>query len=145
MPEEMPEAMRGHHLMCALGFRGLGYSPEFAANMGAILRRLDAAPETPVTVTDGPDAICAAFPADHPAHCGEPNVALRDRRVIAGMGLQPGATRSWVELRARLGRAFVPRDLDTLCATCPWLPLGYCAQGLAAARAGEASRLPGKP
>lgn len=129
--------MRGHHLLCALGFRGLGYSAEFSANMAAVLSRLDRAADTPVTVIDTPDAICSAFPADQPGHCTTPQVIERDRRVIAGMGLKPGAVRSWAELRARLSGAFQPSDLDSLCATCPWLPLGYCAQGLAAARRAE--------
>ena len=116
--------------MCALGFRGLGYSPEFARNMAAILAQLDAAPGTAVTVTAEPDAICAAFPTDQPRHCEQPHIGLRDRRVLAGIGLRAGETRSWGTLRAQLGRAFRPRDLDALCASCPWLPLGHCAQGL---------------
>ncbi len=127
---EGTERLRGHHLLCALGFRGHGYSPGFAANMAAILQRLRAAPETLVMLTDEPDAICAAFPPDQPAHCRDDNVIARDRRVLAKLGLEPGAIAPWGQLQLRLGHAFVPSDLDALCATCPWLPLGYCRQGL---------------
>ncbi len=137
----MTEQLRGHHLMCALGFRGLGYSPEFARNMAAILARLDASPATGVTVTDAPDPICAGFPADQPDHCALSHIAARDRRVIAAIGLRPGDTRSWGALRARLGRAFVPGDLDALCASCPWLPLGHCAHGLAWLKARDTANL----
>ena len=136
----MPREMRGHHLLCALGFRGLGYSPEFARNMAATLARLDAAPATPVTVTDTPDAICAAFPSDQPCHCHQAHVAIRDRRVIAGIGLRPGGTRPWGVLRAHLAGAFRPGDLDALCASCPWLPLGHCALGLGRLNAQAAGR-----
>lgn len=133
----MPAEIRGHHLLCALGFRGFGYSPAFAANMAAILGRLDAAPATPVRAVDGPDGICAGFPADQPGHCLQENVVVRDRRVIAGMGLRVGDVVPWGELRRRLGEAFAPEDLDALCVTCPWLPLGYCQEGLGRLRGGD--------
>lgn len=123
--------MRAHHLLCALGFRGHGYSEQFTRNMAEILAALDADPRAPVRVLDAPDAICAAFPSDQPAHCAEERVLTRDRRVLAALGLCAGHTASWGELRARVGRAFVPADLDRLCATCPWLGLGYCGEGLA--------------
>lgn len=129
---DVRQRLRGHHLLCALGFRGYGYSQAFAENMAGILGRLAAAPDTPVTLVDRPDDICAAFPADRPAHCLEPEVLQRDRRVIAALGLHPGEGGTWAELLERAARTFVPADLDRLCATCPWLPLGYCRQGLAA-------------
>ncbi len=128
----MSRQLRGHHLMCALGFRGHGYSPAFAANMADILAALDRAPETPVQVVDVPDGICAAFPADQPGHCLEADVVERDRRVIARVGLNVGDVLTWRELRRRLGAAFSPADLDGLCTTCRWLPLGFCREGLAA-------------
>lgn len=124
------EAMRGHHLLCALGFRGHGYSQAFADHMASVLNRLDRTPDTVVVVVDAADAICSAFPSDQTSHCAENHVVARDRRVITALGLHPGDARSWRELRARVGRAFVPADLATLCATCPWLPLGYCQEGL---------------
>jgi len=131
--------MRGHHLLCALGFRGHGYSPAFSANMAGVLARLDANPDAVVAVTDSPDLICAAFPPEQPAHCREAQVVLRDRRVLAGIGLRPGDALPWGELRRRLGAAFAPDDLDTLCATCPWLPFGYCREGLGRLRAHASS------
>jgi len=141
----MPAEIRGHHLLCALGFRGFGYSAAFAANMASILSRLDAAPETLVRVVDGPEGICAAFPADQPGHCLDENVVARDRRVIAGVGLQVGDVRAWGDLRRRLGEAFAPQDLDDLCATCPWLPLGYCQEGLRRLREGGGEGRHGEP
>ena len=134
---ETPVPIRAHHLLCALGFRGHGYSPGFAANMAAILARLDAAPHTRVTVVDAPDGICAAFPPDQPSHCLEERVQVRDRAVLATLGLVAGAVATWGDLRARLGAAFLPGDLERLCATCPWLPLGYCQEGLGRLRAGQ--------
>ncbi len=126
--------IRAHHLLCGLGFRGVGYSPEFAANMARILAALDTHPDAPVMVTDFPDAICAAFPPDQPGHCTDAKVFRRDQRVLAGIGLAAGSIQPWAELRRRVARAFAPGDLQDLCATCPWMPLGYCADGLAQLR-----------
>lgn len=127
-------SIRAHHLLCTLGFRGLGYSPACAANMAAVLRALDASPDVPVVVTDAPDDICAGFPADQPCHCLGPEVLARDRRVIVAIGVAAGAALPWGELRRRIARAFAPGDLTALCATCPWLPLGYCGEGLSRLR-----------
>jgi hypothetical protein len=126
--------LRPHHLLCSLGFRGLGYSPGFAANMAAILGTLRDAPETRVALVPEPDSICAAFPADQPCHCGEEAVAERDRQVLAALGMAPGESAAWWDLLRRAARAFAPPDLGVLCATCPWLPLGYCQEGLEALR-----------
>lgn len=103
--------------------------------MAAILARLDAAPHTRVRVTDRPDGICAAFPQDQEPHCLEPEVVARDRRVLEAIAMRPGGTATWGQLRTRVAAAFAPADLDGLCATCPWLPLGFCQEGLERLRA----------
>lgn len=129
-----PVPIRAHHLLCQFGFRGYGYSDAFVANMKALLERLRAEPETPVVIGETPDAICAAFPPDAPAHCEEARVIIRDRAVLSAIGLTAGATVSWREAVGRVRNVFRPHDLSTLCSTCPWLPAGYCQEGLAAAR-----------
>lgn len=129
-----PVAIRAHHLLCQFGFRGYGYSDAFVANMQHLLDRLRADPATPVVVTDKPDAICAAFPPDSPAHCQEARVADRDRAVLSALGVPPGTLLAWGQSVAGVRHAFRPDDLSSLCATCPWLPAGYCREGLEAAR-----------
>lgn len=125
-----PVAIRGHHLLCALGFRGTGYSPAFVENMAAILRRLDATPAAPVLLVDAPDAICAACPSSHADHCTEASPLQRDRAVLSSIGRASGDTAPWDEIRTEVVRAFDPGDLNLLCANCPWLPYGYCQEGL---------------
>ena len=127
--------LRGHHLLCSLGFRGLGYSPGFVVRMTEVLATLAAAPHTEVLLTDEADVLCAAFPTDQPPHCGEQRVRLRDRAVLRRLGWAPGQVRAWQLIRQGLAQCFVPADIELLCASCPWRPLGYCAEGLERLRA----------
>ena len=134
--------LRAHHLLCALGFRGIGYSPEFTANMKRVVRRLRAGRQQ-VRLTDTPDVICAACPNLRGGRCRPASglhsrVPARDRRVLRRMGLPPGTVvtvkRAYDLVRERI----TPKDLrEKTCAGCRWLELGYCEEGLAAlARAG---------
>ena len=57
-----PVRYRPHHFLCSLGFEGKGYSPEFTANMAAIVMGRVRAPQgdaTVIEVADGFDDICA--------------------------------------------------------------------------------------
>lgn len=53
--------LRGHHLLCILGFQGYGYSEEFVQNMKKI-NELRKSKETIITLTNEPDDICSACP-----------------------------------------------------------------------------------
>ena len=60
--------LRPHHVMCAIGWTGRGYSPEFSANMDAVVvGRLRADPDTPVQFTGTADSVCAPCPRTRPA------------------------------------------------------------------------------
>ena len=50
--------LRPHHVMCAIGWTGRGYSEAFSANMDAVVAgRLRADPSTPVTFTAMADSV----------------------------------------------------------------------------------------
>lgn len=53
--------LRGHHLLCILGFQGYGYSEDFVLNMVRIneLRKSD---KTTIKLINRPDDICSACP-----------------------------------------------------------------------------------
>ncbi len=123
--------LRGHHLLCLLGFQGMGYSPEFAANMARIHARLRAHPETGVEIVTGADSLCACFPKDQVNHCGESPVSERDARVLERLGLAPGARLPWRDIWKRLQESVEPADIDAWCLSCPWRPYGVCAAGVA--------------
>jgi len=129
-------SLRGHQALCLLGFRGLGYSPAFVDNMTQIFRRLGADETTPVRLVSTPADLCAACPHLGPQGCqardgdAEEQMQGRDRAVLARLGIQEGQTLPWREIKGRIISSLQAEDLQALCTPCPWLPYGYCLEGL---------------
>lgn len=122
--------LRGHHLLCLLGYRGKGYSEGFCANMTNVYETLRGAPDTPIELIGGPDDICAAFPSDQPAHCENAGVYEKDRAILAQLGLTVGNSLSWADVCERVRMRVQPEDISGLCADCRWEPLGLCREGV---------------
>jgi len=121
--------LRGHHLLCLLTYKGLGYSPEFVAGMTATAARLVAG--ATAEIVEGPDDICEPLccAEEHP-HCHEATVPERDRRALSlvsdllGRPLNSGDRLAFdEELRARLRSAYRDGAFETACALCEWQPL----------------------
>ncbi|MFI5403813.1 MAG: DUF1284 domain-containing protein [Planctomycetota bacterium] len=131
--------LRAHNLLCIQGFVGKGYSPEFVANMTSIVGGLGA--RTEVTVVAEPDSLCSACPNLKTSGCTlhgegtEKGIVKQDKNVLARLGLRDGQEVAWREILARIRARVAPDDLDDICGTCPWLPLGHCKAGLARLRA----------
>ena len=123
--------LRGHHLLCLLGYRGKGYSDGFCANMTEIYETLRIAPQTMIEIVSGPDAICAAFPSDQPSHCHNRTVYHKDQEILALVGMRIGDSASWTEICDAVARQIVPSDINQICADCIWHPLGVCQEGVA--------------
>lgn len=138
-----PIAIRAHSLLCLQGFRGKGYSDGFVAEMTAVHGALVADPDTPVRVLAGPDRLCRACPNLGPRGCTlggpdhEAHMAAQDREVLRRLWLTDGEVLPWGRILERIARSVDGADLPGLCTTCPWLPLGWCAEGLARLRAPE--------
>lgn len=134
-----PTPLRGHSALCLLGFRGRGYSPSFVERMAAVHGRLVSAPETRVLLLASPDSLCEACP-NHREGCTlggpghEAHMRAQDAAVLARLGLPVGATVPWAEVLRRIAASVRGADLPGLCTTCPWLPLGWCAEGVEALR-----------
>ena len=126
--------IRAHNLLCIQGFVGKGYSPEFVANMTAVIEQLGA--DTDVTVLDEPDVLCSACPNLAESGCAlhgegsEAGIVQQDRDVMRRLGLTAGDTVSWSDILDRIRANVRPDDLDGICGACPWLPLGVCKTGL---------------
>ncbi len=136
-----PIAIRAHSLLCLQGFRGKGYSDGFVAEMTAIHRTLQLDPDTPVRVLASPDRLCKSCPnlqgggctlggPDHEAH-----MRAQDEDVLRRLWLEPGQVLPWSQVLERIARSVKGADLPGICTTCPWLSLGWCAEGMEALRA----------
>jgi hypothetical protein len=130
--------LRAHHLICLLGFRGLGYSDEFAANMSRIVEQLQSSPLTVVEIVREPDDICTSCPfiKDNACHHRGPQseeaVRHRDLAAMAKLGLVSGDKLPWNGVVGRIRNRLNVEDLEQICLDCEWLPLGYCVEGIKA-------------
>ncbi len=125
-----------------LGFRGLGYSAEFVANMRSVVDAFFADATPTVEVVVEADAICSACPhlkedacARRPA--SEERVSAKDRAVLDVLGIEPGSRLPASELRGRVAERVSVTTLESLCARCGWWGHGYCADGLRDLKAGR--------
>ena len=131
-----PIGIRGHTLLCLQGFRGEGYSPEFIENMSKIHRRLTHHPEQPVLILDSPDSICSQCPNLKSQRCNlhgpasEESMMAQDADVMNRLGIGKGKILPWKEILDRIAQRLQGNMLSDICGTCPWLPLGYCKEGI---------------
>jgi hypothetical protein len=136
-----PVPIRAHNALCLLGFRGEGYSPGFVAETAAVHRLLLERPDQPVRLLASPDRLCGACPnlrgggctLGGPAH--EEHMRAQDEDVLARLGVEAGATLPWREVLERVAQRVRGGDLPAICTTCPWLHLGWCAEGVERVRA----------
>lgn len=136
MESHDPMVLRGHTLLCFQGFRGEGYSPSFIANLGEIHARLFRNPGTVIRVVAQPDTVCAACPNLDLRGCAlkgeasEEAMQRQDRDVLRRLEMKEGEIRPWGKILERIIDRIDPNLLPEICGSCPWLPLGYCQEGI---------------
>ncbi|MCK8817229.1 DUF1284 domain-containing protein [Natroniella sulfidigena] len=128
---------RAHHLICRLGFRGLGYDKRFARVMKEVLASFKLNPELKLKIVKEADILCAACPNRKGAGCfkdqdseQEAEIKKLDQFVIDKLGLTEGQIYSLAQLEQRIAKLFTERDLEEFCGSCQWREYGYCRQGL---------------
>ncbi|MDW4548145.1 DUF1284 domain-containing protein [Defluviimonas sp. D31] len=129
-----PIRYRPHHFLCSLGFEGKGYSPDFTANMTAIVMgrlRAENGDAAEIEVTGATDDICGPCPKRRGRACtNEPKIKVLDRAHAAALRLEPRETLTWGEAKARIRDNVPPGSLKTLCQGCEWEPYGMCEAAL---------------
>ena len=130
-----PLKIRSHHLLCILGFRGLGYSQKFIDTMGKVAQRMRSEPTLSITLVAKCDIICASCPHIKENKClkgakHKPKVKNRDLEVLLRLGIeartQMTAGKAWKMIKEKLSS----KDMAEICHGCEWLELGYCINGL---------------
>lgn len=129
--------LRGHHLLCLLGYRGMGYSKEYVENMTRLHQTLRSEPDTQVHLVLGPDDLCEKFPSNQPCHCEDDNVYVRDAAILHKLNLELKQTLTWRKLEKRISATMHPNDIVHLCSTCSWRSYGVCEEGIQLIQSGE--------
>ena len=128
--------IRGHHLLCMLGFRGLGYSDEFIKNMSRIVDYIKRNPEAQIELVDRCDAICGACPHQKDGLCIKSQGEDRrpgefDQNVLSHLGFSPDtrttAAQAYRSVASRIDKDAIGR---LFCTRCEWLDKGFCISGL---------------
>ncbi len=142
-----PLKLRAHHLLCLLGFRGLGYSPEFAETMGRVLKEFHSNVEIPVTLVTECDLICASCPHKQEGECRKSEGAAarikdKDSNILKKLGYRTNSRTTPAEAWRRVKKNISMEELTAMCSRCQWVELGYCQEGLANLRNGQAGTFP---
>ncbi|MDT8861159.1 DUF1284 domain-containing protein [Alkalihalobacillus sp. MEB130] len=132
--------LRGHHLFCLLGYRGMGYSKEYVQNMTRIHQTLREDPKTPTHIIKGPDQLCNKYPNSGEYHCQHDNIYERDAAILKLMGLEIGQILYWEDIETRIRKNVIPSDIHTICETCSWRTYGVCEEGIEELLAGKGLR-----
>ncbi|APH05529.1 DUF1284 domain-containing protein [Bacillus weihaiensis] len=122
--------LRGHHLFCLMGYRGMGYSKEYVENMTKIHQTLRAHPNTLVELVLGPDQLCEKYPNSGDYHCQDVNIFERDATILRKVNLETGQRLPWKEIENRIKKYVLPSDIQTVCKTCSWRTYGVCEEGI---------------
>ena len=118
--------IRAHHLLCLLGFQGLGYSPEFVRRMEEIRTALEKGPLFPIKVVEDGDDICSACPYYQAGKCRKGKFSAKrteaiDRKIIKALGLKKNqvikSSRVFPLIRGKLGTF---PELVNICGQCGW-------------------------
>lgn len=129
--------LRGHHLLCRLGFRGHGYDERFIENMTLVVSELKRNPEAEISISDSPDILCENCPNHIDERCqssgdtqAERRIREMDQKLVKTLGIEFNRVYSIEELDYRLAK-FCPKDIfEDICKSCEWKSLGHCLEGL---------------
>ena len=118
--------IRAHHLLCVLGFQGLGYSPEFIKKITQVKRIIETSSRLPVKILNSCDEICSACPHQQNGRCqkGEyshKRVKETDEKVLSVLGLKSRDILSVSKLLKLIKKKIDSfQKLVKICGICGW-------------------------
>lgn len=109
--------IRPHHALCINFFEGKGYSPEFTANMTAVIKVLES--ENPVVeITTGHDVICRCCPC---TDCHGKALSY-DLKVLDICGISGNIL--WKDLKKIIYKKIISAGkLLEICGNCQWFSI----------------------
>jgi hypothetical protein len=122
--------LRGHHLFCLLGYRGMGYSQEYVENMTRLHQTLRNNPKTWIQLVKGPDQLCEKYPNSGEYHCQNNIIYERDAAILEKLDLKIGQILYWEDIESRIRKYVTPSDIQLVCETCSWRSYGVCEEGI---------------
>jgi hypothetical protein len=132
--------LRGHHLFCLLGYRGMGYSEEYVENMTRLHQTLRNTPDTFIQIVKGPDQLCEKYPNSGKYHCQDEDIYVRDAEILEKIGLKIGQILKWTDIESSIQKHVVPSDIQIVCETCSWRSYGVCEEGIQEIHEGKGLR-----
>lgn len=122
--------LRGHHLFCLLGYRGMGYSQEYVENMTRLHQALRDNPRTWIQLVKGPDQLCEKYPNSGEYHCEHNEIYERDAVILEKLGFKIGQILYWKDIESNIQKFAISSDIQTVCETCSWRSYGVCEEGI---------------
>lgn len=119
--------LRGHHFLCLLTYKGLGYTPGFVKNMSAIAEAISQGCQ--VVLKEGPDDICNALSTDDRTVCDHDCTTKRAMEIDreAAEAVSPIIGKEMAEpfvldgeMVKRLRTAFQEGSIRAACSRCRW-------------------------
>lgn len=130
MEEKHMYKLRGHHLFCLLGYRGMGYSQEYVENMTLLHQTFRNNPNTKIQLVKEPDHLCEKYPNSGKYHCQDDSIYERDAVILEKLGLEIGQTLLWQEIESLIQMHVHPSDIQVVCESCSWRTYGVCEEGI---------------
>lgn len=118
--------------MCTLGFRGMGYSPDFVENFKEIKSQITESPETVIQIQSRTDHICTPCPHNvgHGKCTKQKKIESLDERHMKALELHDGITLTWSEALKRIKTHMTIEKFHESCEGCEWKSYGVCEEEL---------------
>ncbi|AZT89289.1 DUF1284 domain-containing protein [Caldicellulosiruptor changbaiensis] len=124
--------LRFHHLLCFLGFRGLGYNKEFVDNFRKVYEKVFTEGQKVILVTH-PDVICQKCPRLVDGICTAEdkveNFDVKLREFLCKNGISNFDNVLPSEIY-KVIKKLSTQEFEDICRSCEWFSLGYCKEGL---------------